>query len=86
MEGKRKSEIIIVKDRFKGVPDAFGLTRVSIDLPWDRLEDAMGFCSENVLVDITGVLDEVERFKDALWSVKNTQDYIDGKHLLKGEE
>jgi len=56
MEEKRKSEIIIVKDSFKGESGAFSLTRVYIDLPWDRLKDAMGFCSENVLVDITGVL------------------------------
>lgn len=82
MEGKRKSEIVIVRDN----EDGSGLIRairINVDLPWDRIENAMGFCSEYVLVDITGVLDEIERFKDALRSIKDTHDYIAGKRLLR---
>jgi len=79
----RKSEIIIVKSNVEGVEGLFNAVRVEIDLPWDSLEGAMGFCSENVLVDITGVLEEVERFKDALRSIKDTQDCIGGNHLKR---
>ncbi len=85
MEEKRKSEIIIVKSNMEATEGLFNAVRIGVDLPWDRLEDAMGFFSENVLVDITGVLEEIERFKDALRGIKDTQDCINGHTLLKGE-
>ncbi len=46
MEEKRKSEIIIVKSNMEATEGLFSAVRIGVDLPWDRLEDAMGFFSE----------------------------------------
>lgn len=78
---RRKSEIIVVRGDAKGLRGHFQRTRIGVPLPWDELERAMGFCGHDVLVDITGVLEEIRRFEKALWEIKNVTDTMDGEAL-----
>lgn len=73
----RKSEVIVIKI------DEKVLRRIPIELPWNDLEEIKGFIGNNVIMDITGVLDSIEQFKQIIIYIKNCTDGLDGKLLNK---
>jgi hypothetical protein len=79
----RKSEVIIVKDNRRQYDDVFEVRRIPVDLPWDVAEKIAGYCANNVLIDITGAVDELERFKTMLMDTKNVTDAISGECLAR---
>ena len=57
------------------------IKKIPIKLPWDRIEDIQGFCGENVLMDISYVLKDLEKFKNTLIAIKASTDRLGGKML-----
>ena len=79
----RASEVVIVKDTRKQATDVFEVRRFPVNLPWDAMEDIMGYSAGNILVDITGALCELERFKKMLVDIKDVTDTLANKSLAK---
>jgi len=80
---RRESEVIIVKDCRKELSGVFEAKRIPVELPWDAIVAMSGYCAKNILVDITGAVEELERFKQALVDVKDCTDAIDNECLNK---
>ena len=79
----RKSEIIVIKCYENKTPI---ISRIKVELPWHTLiNEAMGYMGNNVIYDISGVLYTLEKFKEALISLKNNHDSLSGKLLFDSQ-
>ena len=75
----RKSEILVIKFE----PDKQIVKRITVKLPWNVLtDDAMGYLGNNVIYDISGAIYNLEKYKEALTTLKNKHDSLSGELLF----
>jgi hypothetical protein len=77
----RKSEIFVIAINEKN-PFRNHIVRIPVKLPFEEtLEKTIGFMQPNCITDISGALEEVDRFRQHLINIKNIQDHLGSEFL-----
>ncbi len=66
---------------YPGGKPTWPIKKIPMELPWNKIEDIQGFCGENILIDISYVLKDLEKFKNTLLAIKAGTDRLDGEIL-----
>ncbi len=75
--------IIINLDWIRFAPNQWPVKKIPMELPWDKIENIQGFCGEDVLMDVSSVLEDLEKFKKVLLQIKKNTDRLDGKLITE---